>query len=172
MDPETSARFLDFAAGDENPELRRELERVGLTRSNPEVPILRRPMILPGCHAMAVKTILAARQMLFFRRFGSTLRWAMMHQPRPVLRDADVLGAFCRAESFLPSRLGDLDCLPRALALFAFLRHASRRPVFVIGVKRFPFTAHAWVELGGKPVLENEQDESRISAFRPILRVA
>jgi hypothetical protein len=120
---------------------------------------------------MAVKTILAARRMLHFRRFGTTLRWAMMHQPRTALRDADALGAFCRAEAFLPSRMGDLDCLPRALALLAFLRHASRHPVFVIGVKRFPFTAHAWVELGGKPVLENARDESRITSFRPILRV-
>ena len=90
---------------------------------------------------------------------------------RPHRRIADPIASFRLAEGVLPSPEGDVDCLPRALGMFAFLRHAARSPEFVIGIKRFPFTAHAWVELDGAHVLENSRERERISTFRQILRV-
>lgn len=39
-----------------------------------------------------------------------------------------------------------LDCLPRALTVFLLLRRKGVPATLRIGVKRFPFAAHAWVE--------------------------
>lgn len=63
---------------------------------------------------------------------------------------------FRRAENFAPSRKGQKDCLPRSLALFGYLRSAGFRVEHVIGVRAYPFAAHAWVELNGRPVLDQD----------------
>ncbi len=41
------------------------------------------------------------------------------------------------------------DCLPRALAVYYFLRRKGVPAMLRIGVKRFPFAGHAWVEYRG-----------------------
>jgi Transglutaminase-like superfamily len=44
------------------------------------------------------------------------------------------------------------DCLPRSLALFYLLRSRGVPAVIHIGVAKYPFQAHAWVEVEGRPV--------------------
>lgn len=65
------------------------------------------------------------------------------------------LSAFIGAENFVKLPGGAQDCLPRSLALFAFLSRCGISSRHCIGVRRTPFEAHAWVEVDGKPVLEN-----------------
>jgi len=61
-----------------------------------------------------------------------------------------------------------LDCLPRALAIFVLLRSRGVSATLRIGVKRYPFGAHAWVEcLGG--VLDDEIGDWRHEPYVPIL---
>ena len=67
---------------------------------------------------------------------------------------AAVLARFAAAENLYPSRRAPLDCLPRSLALTRFLRCAGWPAEHVIGVRLFPFEAHAWVEVDGAPVHE------------------
>ena len=43
-----------------------------------------------------------------------------------------------------------LDCLPKALTTFLLLRRRNVPVTLHIGVKRYPFGAHAWVECQGK----------------------
>ena len=42
-------------------------------------------------------------------------------------------------------------CLDRALLSYYVLRSIGTSPSFFIGVRRRPFSAHAWVELDGRP---------------------
>ena len=61
-----------------------------------------------------------------------------------------------------------LDCLPRALAIFVLLRWRGVPATLRIGVKRFPFGAHAWVECLGE-VLDDSTDDWRHEPYVPIL---
>jgi hypothetical protein len=60
---------------------------------------------------------------------------------------------FSNAERFIFSRRGMNDCLPRSLALFVFLRAMGFSVRHCIGIRCFPFAAHAWVEsiVGHRP---------------------
>jgi hypothetical protein len=70
---------------------------------------------------------------------------------------ADGRAAFLRSESwFFFSRNAPLDCVPRSLALFSFLRRAGLNVSHRVGGRRFPvFNMHAWVEHAGVPVLDD-----------------
>ena len=61
-----------------------------------------------------------------------------------------------------------LDCLPRSLAIFVLLRRRGVPARLHIGVKRFPFAAHAWVECFGE-VLDDSTDHWRHEPYVPIL---
>ncbi|HEY0380757.1 MAG TPA: lasso peptide biosynthesis B2 protein [Candidatus Elarobacter sp.] len=81
--------------------------------------------------------------------FGGTSR---AHFDEAVLDRA--CRAFARAENFFVARRAPDDCLPRSLALFRFLRAMGLPAVHVIGVRRAPFYAHAWVECNERVVLD------------------
>lgn len=68
------------------------------------------------------------------------------------VRLSKALAAFARAENFFHMRRAPEDCLPRSLALFRFLRNAGIPAEHCIGVRRFPFGAHSWVEHAGRVV--------------------
>lgn len=72
---------------------------------------------------------------------------------------------FMRAEALRGRVDASLDCLPRSLALHAFLRGCGLGSTHVMGVRRYPFGAHAWVELEGRPVLD---DPAVVAGFRPL----
>lgn len=72
-----------------------------------------------------------------------------------VRRPADrVVAMFAAAENLYPSQKAPLDCLPRSLALLRLLRTAGWPAEHVMGVVMYPFAAHSWVELSGRPVRE------------------
>lgn len=76
--------------------------------------------------------------------------------------------AFALAENFFVPRRAPDDCLPRSLALFRFLRMMGLPAEHVIGCRRAPFFAHAWVECRGRVVL----DDDRRAELTTIARVA
>jgi hypothetical protein len=84
--------------------------------------------------------------------------------PAPALGAA--LATFVRAENLFIARRAPDDCLMRSLALFRYLRSVNVAAEHVIGVRRIPFAAHAWVECGGVPALED-----RSHAFTPLARI-
>ena len=65
------------------------------------------------------------------------------------------LRAFSRAENALHVRRAPDDCLLRSFALAFFRRSSALRAVHCIGVSRYPFAAHAWVEVDGRPIGES-----------------
>lgn len=76
--------------------------------------------------------------------------------------------AFLRAENCFIMRAAPKDCLPRSLALYRFLLSAGVPSEHVIGVQRYPFQAHAWVECRGR-VLCDTRDYT--SCFSELARI-
>jgi hypothetical protein len=64
---------------------------------------------------------------------------------------------FLLAENFALSTRAPDDCLLRSLALFRFLRNMGFPVEHCIGVQRFPFRAHAWVEYRGQTLLDADR---------------
>ncbi len=64
------------------------------------------------------------------------------------------LRAFQIAENFITVSDVNIDCLPRSLALHRFLASCDVPAQHCIGVRRYPFGAHAWVEVNGVPVCD------------------
>lgn len=103
---------------------------------------------------------------LRFVGFHAAYSWAKLYATpmqnvgvsaaKPLEFDA-AMENFYRAERFLISHRGLDDCLPRSLALFIYLRRCGLYARHVIGVKRFPFVAHAWVEYASKILLVAKQ---------------
>jgi Transglutaminase-like superfamily/Coenzyme PQQ synthesis protein D (PqqD) len=77
--------------------------------------------------------------------------------------------AFARAENLFVMRKAPRDCFPRSIALFCFLRQLGVPVEHRVGVERFPFRAHAWVEYDGR-VLSDHDGNRR--AFTTIARIA
>lgn len=61
--------------------------------------------------------------------------------------------AFVFAENFILFKRGVNDCLVRSMALFQYLGWLGIGATHVIGVRRTPFAAHAWVEVDGNGIL-------------------
>lgn len=51
---------------------------------------------------------------------------------------------------------GRARCLEQSLTLYWLLRRMNMDAVLRLGVQPLGFTAHAWIEYGGRPVLEGE----------------
>lgn len=94
--------------------------------------------------------------------FGPTYARAQAYSGDPArAQESDsamprALAAFQAAERVMISRLGAEDCLPRSLALYVHLRRSGCDVRHCIGVQRYPFTAHAWVEHRGAPLLADK----------------
>ena len=88
---------------------------------------------------------------------------ALAFQRRTVRR---TLGAVRAATRYYFRRR--LDCLPRSLAIYVLLRRQGVPATLRIGVKRFPFAAHAWVECLGE-VLDDSTNDWQHESYVPIL---
>jgi hypothetical protein len=72
------------------------------------------------------------------------------------------LRAFLHAEALQFDRAGPDDCLVRSLALFSYLRSRQIACRHLIGVRRQPFLAHAWVEIDQVALLEGQTDVGQL----------
>ncbi len=105
--------------------------------------------------ALALYSMIATSLLLARRGFGETyLRCASLPRGDGSGNSERALAIFSKAENFFLSKRGQEDCLSRSLSLFRFLNRVNVAADHVIGVCRFPFRAHAWVEIGGQPALQ------------------
>ncbi|MDQ6942135.1 MAG: lasso peptide biosynthesis B2 protein [Candidatus Eremiobacteraeota bacterium] len=93
-------------------------------------------------------------------------RYALLPASSRTRRLGAALPAFARAENFFVARRAPEDCLLRSLSLYRFLRSAGVPAEHLIGVRRFPFAAHAWVECDGSPVCDE-----LARGFTPLARI-
>ena len=121
-------------------------------------------------------TLLAITRSLAARGFAST--YARLSRPQgaeaiPVDAQDELLStamrAFARAEHFVYLKRAPADCLPRSLALFEFLRSLGLTVDHRIGVRQFPFAAHAWTEYRGHVVHDDPQNIRRYTVITSLL---
>jgi hypothetical protein len=70
-----------------------------------------------------------------------------------------------QAGAFYPGRA---ECLEQSLVLLILLRRRGLPAQLRLGVQNFPFSAHAWVELDGRPVNEREELVTQMTTFPSI----
>ena len=80
---------------------------------------------------------------------ATPLRHASAHSVADAVRVAAVVYPF------------NLHCLVRSAATVAVLRCVGVSAALVLGVRHLPFASHAWVEVSGQPLAE-EQDVSHL----------
>lgn len=118
--------------------------------------------------ARSALALLAVRARLKLRGFGPSVAWARRAGDRPArgrLAEAEVERAAYHvavAAAFFPGRA---VCLEQSLALYVLLRRRGVPAELRVGVQVYPFYAHAWVELDGRPVNE---DPETVARFRPL----
>lgn len=127
----------------------------------PSAPLTRPAMF--GALACLLSTRRALRRGGFRTTYERYARIAVGPEPKPL---APALRAFTRAENLFVAGRAPGDCLLRSLSLYRFLRSLGCPAEHVIGVHRFPFKAHAWVECDGTPLLDDRARE-----FTPIARI-
>jgi hypothetical protein len=117
-------------------------------------------------------TLLATARSLAARGFAAT--YARLSRPESGKETADgaqdelfstAMRAFARAEQFVYLKRAPADCLPRSLALFEFLRSLGFAVEHRIGVRQFPFAAHAWTEYRGHVVHDDPENISRYTVI-------
>jgi hypothetical protein len=117
----------------------------------------------------ALASLVVTRRALDRDGFRATYeRYAALPAGREPRRAAAALTAFRRAENLFVAGRAPNDCLVRSLGLFRFLRSSGVPAEHVIGVTRFPFQVHAWVEVDGAAVLDGRP---RDFEFSPLARL-
>lgn len=113
-----------------------------------------------SAYVCLVRAFLSLRYLGFARTYARVQSMALRNW-EPNERELEVskldraVTAFSSAEHFIISRLRPQDCLPRSFALFVFLCEAGISAHHCIGVRRYPFAAHAWVQHGSDVILES-----------------
>jgi hypothetical protein len=115
---------------------------------------------------LALQSMIATSRALGREGFAATyLQYAQL--PRGNSRTAGrALTIFARAENFFLAKRGSDDCLARSLALYRFLSRVNVQAHHVIGVCRFPFRAHAWVETEGTAAFQGS-----VADYTPLARL-
>lgn len=134
--------------------------------SDPDVPLVA-PSVM---HAMLRLCLLKlSLGVIGFRR---TWHWIQVRSLQvPLSNGADgslVTKAEYRVAMAAALYPGRAECLERSLLLFWYLRRRGVDVRFRMGIQMYPFTAHAWVELCGRPV--NDVPE-HVRRFRPIVGI-
>ncbi len=87
-----------------------------------------------------------------FGRLHATMRSLKVADREPPRQITDLIcDAVNRACAWYPKRV---LCLQRSVVITHLLRNCGVRAQMVLGAKKLPFKAHAWVEVNGQPVNE------------------
>lgn len=112
-------------------------------------------------------TVSVARLSLRLAGFSRTLAWVTRVAPRLARRSPrgtaeDIVRSVAVAAAFFPGRA---ICLEQSVAGYLLLRRWGHDVALRVGVQPYPFRAHAWVELDGRPLLENDDELVKFVAF-------
>jgi hypothetical protein len=121
-----------------------------------------RPSFLTAFAAVSL-----SRASLRFAGFQRTLRWCRwwagrLERDAPLGTAEGVVRTVAVAAAFFPGRA---ICLEQSVACHVLLRRYGHASSLRVGVQPYPFRAHAWVEVGGQPVLENEDELVKFVPF-------
>lgn len=131
---------------------------------------LDRPTGVPLARRLAARLVLLPAPALSFlppRHLRAVLEW-VRHGARPATpaQAAAAREAMCAVSLRCA---GPRGCLPRSLGAALLCRMHGAWPTWCTGVRRVPpFSAHAWIEAGGRPVGEGVPEDY----FAPLVTVA
>jgi hypothetical protein len=108
---------------------------------------------------LALRTAGLKRTVAAARRLGGD-RAPIGSDPEELVRTTT--RRIAAAAAFFPGRA---ECLEQSLALFVLLRRRGVPVELRIGVQRYPFLAHAWVEHEGRPINEREEFVAQLTPF-------
>lgn len=103
-----------------------------------------------------------------YARLVESPRRRVKRQPEAYRRHVieEIVGAVTIATRFYYRRRR--DCLPKSLTLCRLLRSRAIPAEFCLGVKKYPFSAHAWVEWEGELIDDWPQ---RVGTYRVLTRL-
>ena len=115
----------------------------------------------------AFLAITLSRASLRFGGFKRALRWSRWLARRLARTDRrgtpdEVAHAVAVAAAFFPGRA---ICLEQSVACYVLLRRYGHPADLRVGVQPYPFRAHAWVDVDGRPVLDNEDELVKFLPF-------
>jgi hypothetical protein len=94
-----------------------------------------------------------------FARLHHIVRgWAVAPRPSPHGTVEAVCGGINHALIWYPKRV---LCLQRSAVATCLLRSEGVPAVMVLGAQKFPFMAHAWVEVDGHPINEKHDVQAK-----------
>lgn len=122
-----------------------------------------------GLAARLIAAVNAVEATIRFRRrsLGALLGDAAVPQPVRAT-PAPVQDLYAAFDAILPWIPWEGECLQRAFMLHRHLVKAGQPALWVIGVRTWPFLAHAWVQVGSEVVGDSLE---RVRTFEPILAV-
>ena len=104
----------------------------------------------PGLIARSVWRLLRVDLELSLRGFSHLYRWVADHPTRPVVYAEGTVAAVCRAfDHAVALYPRQAPCLQRSAATACLLRDHGVPAALVVGTRKHPFRAHAWVEVDG-----------------------
>ncbi|MEO8453250.1 MAG: lasso peptide biosynthesis B2 protein [Gemmatimonadota bacterium] len=107
------------------------------------------------CLAVLATTRLSLRALGFRRTIRFAKRFAERGSTgKTAGSPAESAQAIITAAAFFPGRA---VCLEQSVALYIVLRRRGHPAALRIGVQPYPFQAHAWIELDGRALFENEE---------------
>jgi len=109
-------------------------------------------MISAWFRIAVIDTIMALRGFPAVHRFVGRIPLRRRLDTRPV---DDLVRIVDRAAIHYPR---ELLCLRRSAAITWMLRRHGHTAEMVVGASIIPFAAHAWVELGGRIINDNENE--------------
>jgi len=109
-------------------------------------------MISAWFRIAVIDMIMAVRGFPATHRFVGRIPLRRRRDPRPA---ADLMRMVDRAAIHYPR---ELRCLRRSAAMTWMLRRHGHPAELVVGASIIPFFAHAWVELDGRIINDNEDD--------------
>jgi len=123
----------------------------------------RRPLFL-ATFAMIAATDLALRHLGFARSVAIAKRLAGSQAGENTSAETveAVMQRVISASTFYPGRA---ECLEQSLVAYVLLRRRGVPVQLRLGVQPYPFRAHAWIELNGRPISEADD---YISQFVPV----
>ena len=143
----------------------RDMRVAGVEAIDPRVTLALRTPSVP----FTMLRIALVKALLRIRGFAPTCRW-IAARVRDVRVECEpgaesvrrVEYAVAMAAALYPGRA---QCLERSLVLYWYLRSHALHACFRMGVQRYPFLAHAWVEWRGQ-VLNDVAEH--VQRFQPI----
>jgi hypothetical protein len=135
-----------------------------LTGLDVRPPSLSRTIVAWGVAAL-IDVVFRAGDMRAVVWLVSRLRSRQRDRGDSVLRARDIVARVERALLFYPRQI---RCFHSAATATTLLRMNHVPCELVVGVRRIPFMAHAWVEVDGRVVMNEEP--GRMHLYRPITR--